>query len=230
MEGIFRKSMITQHIVSKCPSLEIVPEITPGNHGFSMIDSGGVEVEIGEFLYALLRVIKPNYVLETGTYHGLSSTYMGMALKANGKGTLTTLDPYTLPDNISFTLWRNMELENIVFHKKESSLDYVCTTPIDVLFLDSEPYLRFKEFVKYFDLVSPGGIIMIHDLHPHLSYTGLEINGMKNWPYGDFRETIGPFIKQHQVQVMSFTTPRGFTMFQKTHPIFSATKHLNGEI
>lgn len=222
--------MITEHIVSKCPRLNIVPEISPGNHGFSMIDSGGVETEVGEFIYSLVRMVKPTFILETGTYHGLSAGYIGMALKANGKGKIVTLDPYVMDDSDAYKLWKDLEVTDVVTHERVSSLDYVCEPPVDILFLDSEPILRFKEFVRFFDKVVPGGIIMIHDLHPHLSYTGLNLNGMEHWPYGDFRETLGPYIKDCSVQVLSFPTPRGFTMFQKTRSDFSVTRYLKGEI
>jgi predicted O-methyltransferase YrrM len=195
-----------------------------------MIDSGGVETDVGEFIYSLTRMIKPLFVLETGTYHGLSAGYIGLALKANRKGTIVTLDPYVPDDGDAYKLWNDLEIRDIVTHERISSLDYVCQPLIDVLFLDSEPHLRFKEFVRFFDRVVPGGIIMIHDLHPHLSYTGMSINGITNWPYGDFRETLGPYIKNCSVQVVSFPTPRGFTMFQKNRNDFSATRHLKGEI
>ena len=46
-----------------------------------MFNTGGIECEVGELLYGLVRALKPKHILETGTYHGLSSTYMALGLK-----------------------------------------------------------------------------------------------------------------------------------------------------
>lgn len=75
----------TAKILSKTNKLKVVPEITPGDHGFSMFNSGGTEVEVSEFLYSLVRMLKPNYVLETGTHLGVSACYIGQALEDNKK-------------------------------------------------------------------------------------------------------------------------------------------------
>lgn len=67
-------------ILEKCPQLLVSPEHTPHKYSYTMITSGGVEIEVGEFLAALVRMVKPNYILETGTHYGLSSSFMGLAL------------------------------------------------------------------------------------------------------------------------------------------------------
>lgn len=70
--------------------LDLLPE--PTNAEFKMYNTGGVEQEVGEFLYGLVRILKPNHVLETGTHKGIASSYMGSALKENTKGKLTTVE------------------------------------------------------------------------------------------------------------------------------------------
>src|ERR1035437_3057014 len=54
--------------------LELKPEITDDR--FQMVDDGAVEQETGELLYSFIRRMKPENVLETGTYTGISSLYM----------------------------------------------------------------------------------------------------------------------------------------------------------
>lgn len=214
---------------------------------YQMFNDGGVEVEVGEFLYGLVRMFKPKRILETGTHMGISSSYIAMALRDNqmfggqmpdtsptpgplggvvGRGVRTDSDFTTLEifdENIAISrkLWSTVlggQLSSYINCVKCESLNYHPTGEFDMLFLDSEPQLRFDEFVKFWPQVKPGGIIMIHDLHPHLGHTGT-INpdhpNEPDWPYGNFRDKLGPFIKQHVVQTMSFPTPRGFTVFQK---------------
>jgi predicted O-methyltransferase YrrM len=48
--------------------------------------------ERGQEIYAFVREQQPSSVLELGFAHGVSSCYIGAALKANGHGTLTTID------------------------------------------------------------------------------------------------------------------------------------------
>lgn len=64
------------------------------------------EVETADFLYSLIRLVKPQSVLETGTFKGFSTVQMATALYLNGSGTLTTVDmtdqnyvPYVLGKN-----------------------------------------------------------------------------------------------------------------------------------
>src|SRR5258708_3945530 len=51
-----------------------------------------IELEVGEFLNALVRMTKPSIVVETGTHKGFSTLMIAQALKANGKGHLYTFD------------------------------------------------------------------------------------------------------------------------------------------
>ena len=43
-------------------------------------DEMSAEEETRDFLYGLVRLIKPNYVLETGTYLGRTATAMAAAM------------------------------------------------------------------------------------------------------------------------------------------------------
>lgn len=51
-----------------------------------------IDVESGEFLYGLIRMIKPKCVIETGTFEGFSAVYIAQGLKDNGFGFLWTID------------------------------------------------------------------------------------------------------------------------------------------
>jgi len=91
----------------------------------------------------------------------------------------------------------------------------------DILFLDSEPQLRFDEFAKFWPNLRDGGYIIIHDLNDQLGHNGITQHGMYNWPWGDWRDKIGPYAARQEVQIISFDNPRGMTMFQKTRPTAS---------
>src|ERR1044071_5258126 len=67
-------------------------------------DSTASEIELGDFLYGLVRLIKPKTVLETGCYLGDTSVRIAQALKKNGYGMLMTCD--IEPDRVARTKYR----------------------------------------------------------------------------------------------------------------------------
>jgi len=225
---------VTDYILSKTNKLVKQPEVSPGDHGFSMFNDGGVEVEVAEFLYGLVRMVKPLFVLETGTHLGISAAYMGLACRENDRGMVVSCEIDPGCKQSAERLWQDIGLSvgsgQIVECILAQSLNLDCIHPINLLFLDSEPELRFDEFVKFWPAVSPGGLIIIHDLHPHLGHEGHTHNGMYDWPYGDFRQKIGSYILSHEVQTFSFTTPRGLALFQKAASNFGATNYLLGKL
>lgn len=204
---------ITKFIAEKS-NLPILNEIT--NNNYHMFNTGGVECEVGEFLYSLVQIMKPKEILETGTYYGISSTYMGLALKENGFGRITTLDLTYHPEAKKIHL--DLGLNSIINQIEINSLTFEPDTQYSLILLDTEPCIRFSEFKKFFDFLSPGGLIVIHDLHPHLSYSPDQNKDLPypHWPFGNFIPDIGDkYIKEFNVQTFSFPTPRGITIFQK---------------
>jgi predicted O-methyltransferase YrrM len=51
-----------------------------------------VEFEIGQLLYAIVRALKPETVVETGTHKGFSTLMIAQALEENRAGYLYTID------------------------------------------------------------------------------------------------------------------------------------------
>lgn len=221
---------ITNIILSKTNLLTVQPEITTGDHGFSMFNDAGTEVEVSEFIYSLVRVLKPTVVLETGTHKGVSSTYIACALEENNKGKILTFEIIPEHFNNAHILWKQVGIDHRVnaYLVDAQKID-LKGTMIDFLFLDSEPQLRFDEFIKFWPNVKPGGFIMIHDLHPSMGHHGQIYHNVYDWPYGDFREKLGPYLKNRKVQTIHFPTPRGLTLFQKVDPAFEIDKYLRGE-
>lgn len=63
-----------------------------GNRQWTSRDQNASEYEVGEFLAGLVRLLKPQRVLETGCYYGDTSLAIARALKQNGHGWLYTCD------------------------------------------------------------------------------------------------------------------------------------------
>jgi len=222
---------ITKKILEKTKRLSVVPEITEGDHGFHMFNDAGTEVEVSEFLYSFVCMLKPQFIFETGCHKGISAAFMGQALKDVGRGgKLQTCEIFQEHIDDARDLWKDLELDNVTVHQKESLTFEWSNNSIDLLFLDSEPWLRFDEFIKFWDAVRPGGFILIHDIDQALGNSGITERGEYNWPWGTWMKKLGPFINEHKVQTIHFPTPRGFTLFQKTAPDFQVTQFLNGKL
>ena len=214
-------SKVTDYILSKTNRIKTEVEVTGEN--FKMFNTGGVEVEVAELLYSLVSVWKPNFILETGTHLGISAAYMGLACKENERGTISTYEVIPSLLKQAEALWEDIGLNPIKSDDTKyvngilrPSLDAEVMGPIDLLFLDSEPQFRFDEFIKFWPLVSPGGLIAIHDLHPSLGKHGNTYHGVLDWPYGEWEPKLGEYVKNFDVQMIHTPNPRGMVLLQKT--------------
>ena len=72
------------------------------------------------------------------------------------------------------------------------------------------------------------GEIVIHDLDGKLGHHDTVVNDEYDWPYGYYLPKLGSFIENHKVQIITFPTPRGLTLFQKESSSFEYTKLLRG--
>ena len=64
----------------------------PHPERWSMYDSMTAEVEVLEFLRTLVTTIKPELVVETGTFMGVSTLWIAEALRINGFGRIVTCE------------------------------------------------------------------------------------------------------------------------------------------
>jgi len=59
---------------------------------WSAEDGEGAELEVSEFIGALVRLLKPKFVVETGCYKGQTTREIARALQENGHGYLYSCD------------------------------------------------------------------------------------------------------------------------------------------
>src|SRR6266496_1310237 len=64
----------------------------PHPERWHMFDSMTAEAEVLEFLRAAVTTIKPELVVETGTFSGISTLWIAEGLKANGRGRVITCE------------------------------------------------------------------------------------------------------------------------------------------
>ncbi len=184
---------------------------------YSAFNDAGVECETGEFLYGMVRLLKPQNILETGTHWGIGASYMGMACKDNGLG---HVDTYEFLSEIHQVAKRRIERLELTGEVSTHLQDVGTLTPAhqyQLMFLDTEPQTRFGELVRFFDYLAEGGFVFIHDLHRHMHQIHTEGHEFA-WPYGKIPFPMQQWVQSGQLRPFHFSTPRGLTGFYKVSP------------
>jgi len=123
---------------------------------WSAEDEMASEVEVGEFLYSLVRLLKPEFVVETGCRGLNAARRIVAAIEENGWGAYRGCDPW-LPAN-SFIGKGNFDL----WKCRSDSADMKWSIgACDLLFSDSDPKVRPEEV----SWLKPGAIAVIHDTY-----------------------------------------------------------------
>lgn len=182
---------------------------------YSAFNDAGVECEVGEFLYSFVRILKPNWILETGTHHGVGASYMGTALIDNNYGMLDTVEfNAENAQNALSRIKKIQAIDRVIIHQMPIEQFDPDGKMYKFMLLDTEPQIRFGELVRFFPLLSPGGFVFIHDLHNHMHQIPNEEHGFA-WPYGKIPQEITNWVKDGQLRPFHFPTPRGLTGFYK---------------
>src|SRR5579871_4109031 len=99
--GLFKKKIKQEHKVmlqAERAAGALLPEYhrptpeCPHPERWHMYDSMTAEVEVLDFLKSIVTTIKPELIVETGTFSGLSTLRLAEGLKANGFGRVITCE------------------------------------------------------------------------------------------------------------------------------------------
>ena len=165
-----------------------------------MFDSMTAEVEVLEFLRALVTTIKPQLVVETGTFLGVSTIWIAEALKHNGFGRIVTCEY----DPVVFAKAKERIASSGVAEWIEcynsSSLELKVEGTIDLLFSDSDMAVREQEVRRFLPQVNPHGLILMHDASSHLRVV---------------REAALTLQNEGLISAVLLPTPRGLVVAQR---------------
>lgn len=172
----------------------------PHPEWWSMFDSMTAELEVLEFLRTIVTTIKPELVVETGTFSGISTLWIAEGLKANGRGRIVTceFDPRVYENAkariAASGLGEWIELRN------ESSLEMKIDGMIDLFFSDSDMPIREQEIRRFLPQINPYGLILMHDASSHLKVV---------------RDAALSLEREGLISVVLLRTPRGLVVAQK---------------
>ncbi len=120
-------------------------------------DEMASEHEVYEFLYALVRLLKPKVIVETGTYKGGATRAMARAAKENGFGFV-----YSCETDYAVSTAANKILDQEFSHSDYCSGEEECSNleNVDLAFIDSSGD-RVAEIAAL--NLAPGGVVVLHD-------------------------------------------------------------------
>ena len=114
----------------------------------------------GMFLSFIAQLIKPNYILEIGTFTGYSALCLAKGLTENGK--IITLDNNPETSLIAKDYFNRSVYKNKIQSIEGDAIQVIPTLPneIDLVFIDADKinYARYYDLV--FDKLKSGGLIM----------------------------------------------------------------------
>src|SRR5580700_8487096 len=140
----------------------------PNPERWSMFDSMTAEAEVLEFLRTAVTTIKPELVVETGTFSGISTLWIAEGLKANGRGRVVTCE---FDHEIYLNAKARIEASGLadwIELRNESSLEMKIEGTIDLFYSDSDLPIREQEIRRFLPQISSYGLILMHDASSHL--------------------------------------------------------------
>jgi predicted O-methyltransferase YrrM len=185
---------------------QLVPEYhrptpeCPHPERWSMYDSMTAEVEVLEFLRTLVTTIKPELVVETGTFMGVSTLWIAEALRLNGFGRIVSCEYDPKVFETARQKIEASDLRDWIDLRNESSLEMKVEGTIDLLFSDSDLPIREQEVRHYLPQISPFGVILMHDASSHMKQV---------------RDAALKLEREGLISVVLLPTPRGLVVAQK---------------
>lgn len=185
------------------------PELPRSNefHRSATYSGGSMSIEEAQFLFALVQIIKPTSILETGTEAGFSAAYMGLGCKLNRMGMVYTLE---LNPEWASIARENMRLDGVdeyVQVIERNSMEYIeeVDKTFQMCLLDTSLSIRSKELELLMPKLDKGAIIAVHDSSP--------LHPLKG--ECELLEELSEF----GMSLIHLPSPRGLTILQNSLPV-----------
>ena len=207
--GLFSKKLKQEHKImlqAERAAGALLPEYhratpeCPHPERWHMYDSMTAEAEVLEFLRTLVTTIKPQLIVETGSFLGVSTLWMAEGLRANGFGRIISceFDPVVFAkakEKIAAS-----DLASFIELRNESSLEMKVEGTVDLLFSDSDLPIREAEVKRFLPQMRGNGLILMHDASSHQKIV---------------REAAFSLEREGLVSCVFLPTPRGLVVAQK---------------
>ena len=207
--GIFKKKLKQEHKVMRqaeraqgalLPEYHRATPECPKPERWHMYDSMTAEAEVLEFLRTLITTVKPELVVETGSFLGVSTLWIAEGLKANGFGKIISCEFDPVVFEKAKEKVAASGLADWIELRNDSSLEMKVEGAIDLLFSDSDMPIREQEVKRFLPQIRTNGLVLLHDASSHLKIV---------------REAAFRMESEGLLSCVFLPTPRGLVVAQK---------------
>jgi predicted O-methyltransferase YrrM len=207
--GLFKKKLKQEHKVmlqAERAAGKLLPEYhratpeCPHPERWHMYDSMTAEAEVLEFLRTLVTTLKPELIVETGSFLGVSTLWMAEGMRSNGFGKIISCEFDAVVFEKAKEKIAASGLGEFIELRNESSLEMKVEGTIDILFSDSDMPIRSAEVKRYLPQIRSTGLILMHDASSHLKVV---------------RDAAFALEAEGLVSCIFLPTPRGLVLAQK---------------
>ena len=140
------------------------------NYNTSLGDIKKMQIAISQcqFLHLIIKISNIKNVLEIGTFTGLSTLSMALALTENGK--ITTLDKNKETTKIAINFFKKAKQDykiKTISKPALESLDEIKDQTFDLIFIDADKMNYKKYYESSLNLLNFGGLIIIDNVLWH---------------------------------------------------------------
>jgi predicted O-methyltransferase YrrM len=164
----------------------------PDEHAdlFLAYDTGSTEVEVLNWLYASVCLLKPRSILETGACQGLGTIALAAACRDNGFGRVHSVEIEPHLCEVATKRVRKEGLSQFTSLYCQDSRNFLLKTNLsfDFGFFDSECEIRVEEFRICRERGILKGVAVFHDTSPNRTLTMKDLPG-EPW-HSEYRRMI----------------------------------------
>ena len=174
------------------------------NHNLSLGDVKRMQISISQcqFLHLMIKVSKVKSVLEIGTFTGLSTLSMALALPDDGK--ITALDKDANTNKIAINFFKkaeqNHKITTIIKPALEALLE-IRDKRFDLVFIDADKMNYKKYYEISLDLLNKEGLVIIDNVLWHGEVVNKDINDKITKSIRDLNDFISKDTRIEKVMV-----------------------------
>ena len=137
------------------------------NYNLSLGDVKRMQISVSQcqFLHLIIKVSKVKKVLEIGTFTGLSTLSMALALSDDGK--IITLDKNKETNKIAIDFFKKANQEHKIktlIKPALESLDEIKNEKFDLVFIDADKMNYIEYYERSLELLNTSGLIIIDNV------------------------------------------------------------------
>ena len=188
-------------------------EIIEYNKSLGDIKRMQIAISQSQFLHLIVKTSKIKKILEIGTFTGLSTLSMALALPENGK--IIALDKNEETTKIAINFFKKAEQDHKIITMINSALDSLKTITeqkFDLIFIDADKMNYKNYYEESINLIGRDGLIIIDNVLWHGEVIDKDVNDKFTLSIREFNDYVS---KDNRVEKIIIPLGDGMTVCRK---------------